>query len=80
MHDCIHCGGACYCHGDIDDCVVETLEHSAEHCVGCGCPEGEEDPDVFGIDCDDADIAGITEEPAPTRCPHTADLFGDPAP
>lgn len=37
MHDCIHCGCACYCHGDIDDCVVETVEYAYEHCEGCGC-------------------------------------------
>lgn len=44
MHDCVLCGCACYCHGDIDDCVVETIEYSSEHCEGCGCGE---DPDAF---------------------------------
>ena len=38
MHYCAECGQACYCHGDIDDCVVETEEYSYEHCT-C-CPEG----------------------------------------
>lgn len=33
MHECPECGQACYCHGDIDDCVVETWEYSAEHCT-----------------------------------------------
>jgi hypothetical protein len=41
MHDCVLCGCACYCHGDIDDCVVETIEYSSE---GCGCGE---DPGAF---------------------------------
>jgi hypothetical protein len=47
MHDCINCGCACYCHGDIDDCVVETWQYSAAHCTGCGCGE---DPDAFEDD------------------------------
>lgn len=47
MHDCIQCGCACYCHGDIDDCVVETWQYSAAHCTGCGC---HEDPDAFEDD------------------------------
>lgn len=42
MHDCTQCGCACYCHGDIDDCQVETIEYSDMHCEGCGCGE-----DVF---------------------------------
>ncbi len=42
MHDCIRCGGACYCHGDIDDCPVETVEYAYEHCISCGCSEDEE--------------------------------------
>lgn len=53
MHDCIACGCACYCHGDIDDCVVESWEYSAEHCETCGCGQ---DPDGF----DDDDL-GILE-------------------
>lgn len=39
MHDCTYCGCACYCHGDIDDCQVETPEYADAHCTGCGCPE-----------------------------------------
>lgn len=35
MHHCPECGQACYCHGDIDDCEVETPEYAAEHCE---CP------------------------------------------
>lgn len=37
MHACINCDGACYCHGDIDDCEVETREYSRARCIGCGC-------------------------------------------
>jgi hypothetical protein len=39
MHDCINCGCACYCHGDIDDCAVETVEYAYDHCEGCGCAQ-----------------------------------------
>lgn len=35
MHSCPECGQACYCHGDIDDCVVETEEHVFENCICC---------------------------------------------
>lgn len=44
MHDCSLCGCACYCHGDIDDCQVETIEYAYMHCDGCGCGE---DPHEF---------------------------------
>lgn len=33
MHFCPECGQACYCHGDIDDCVVEDERYSAENCT-----------------------------------------------
>jgi len=33
MHYCPECGQACYCHGDIDDCVVETEKYSAARCT-----------------------------------------------
>ena len=52
MHDCVLCGCACYCHGDIDDCVVETIEYSYEHCEGCGCAE---DADAFFDEEEDRD-------------------------
>lgn len=51
MHDCINCGCACYCHGDIDDCQVETVEYAYDHCEGCGCAQEpdsgwpDDDPD-----------------------------------
>lgn len=56
MHDCSMCGCACYCHGDIDDCVVETAEYSYMHCEGCGCEEDEPDDDY----CDFCDGMGGT--------------------
>ena len=43
MHYCPVCGQACFCHGDIDDCVVETEAYSSAHCL-CEC-EGEGDMD-----------------------------------
>lgn len=33
MHTCPDCGQECYCHGDIDDCQVETEEYSSMHCT-----------------------------------------------
>lgn len=59
MHDCVNCGSACYCHGDIDDCVVESIEYSYEHCEGCGC---NEDPHDF---FDDEPLDDETSTPAP---------------
>lgn len=55
MHECPECGQACYCHGDIDDCVVETEAYSAAHCTcdhGDGLYLGDEDD---GWDNDEAD-------------------------
>lgn len=46
MHECPRCGQACYCHGDIDDIVVETEEYSSENCT-CECE------DMFDDDHDD---------------------------
>lgn len=50
MHHCPDCGQACYCHGDIDDCEVETPEYAAKHCVcafdrvnGCGAETVDHD-------------------------------------
>lgn len=56
MHDCSMCGCACYCHGDIDDCQVETIECAWMHCDGCGCGE---DPDGW----DDGDWMDDYSEP-----------------
>lgn len=39
MHSCVACDGACYCHGDIDDCEVETPQYAWMNCTGCGCKE-----------------------------------------
>lgn len=55
MHDCNYCGCACYCHGDIDDCQVETEEYADEHCVGCGCEEQKlDEADDYGDTTDGA--------------------------
>jgi len=42
MHSCPRCGQACYCHGDIDDCVVETEAYSSARCT-CDCDEEPDD-------------------------------------
>ena len=52
MHSCPRCGQACYCHGDIDDCMVETEAYSSAHCT-CDC-DGEPEEDD-GWWCDDSD-------------------------
>lgn len=48
-HECIECGGECYCHGDIDDCIVSL---TLANCEGCGCDDYEDD---FFEDDDDYD-------------------------
>lgn len=54
MHDCSLCGCACCCHGDIDDCQVETIEYAYMHCDGCGCAEDEYSDEYY----DDEDHDG----------------------
>lgn len=52
MHSCPDCGQACYCHGDIDDCEVETEEYSSEHCTCCiHDPADDELDDPHEADC-----------------------------
>lgn len=53
MHDCFQCGCACYCHGDIDDCQVETEEFAYANCDGCGCAEDEGLEDPTALDFED---------------------------
>lgn len=48
-HPCFSCGSECYCHGDIDDCIVSK---TPKNCEGCGCderpePDFEDDEDEF---------------------------------
>jgi hypothetical protein len=47
MHECPRCGQMCYCHGDMDDTVVETYEYSDSHCYEDhdGCTREEEEMD-----------------------------------
>ncbi|QIP16794.1 hypothetical protein G8759_31215 [Spirosoma aureum] len=37
-HPCCICGEECYCHGDIDDCIVSLTPAG---CISCGCTEDE---------------------------------------
>lgn len=57
------CDGACYCHGDIDDCDVEDPQYAFEHCAGCGCSDDEEGWDYF----DDLDLNDAGKESHGTR-------------
>lgn len=41
MHECPECYAGCYCHGDIDDCLLGT--------VG-GCTHCDDDYIVYGPD------------------------------
>ena len=56
MHECPECGQACYCHGDIDDCTVETEEYSSMMCEcpyspdGCGGDDNYEDDDYYPVE------------------------------
>jgi len=58
MHDCYLCGQACYCHGDIDDCPVETEEYAYMNCDGCGSCEDCDDGQYDGIDSDEPVVVG----------------------
>ncbi len=49
MHFCPDCGQACFCHGDIDDCEVETPEYSAAHCTH-ECDDYEDERDNWDDD------------------------------
>jgi hypothetical protein len=56
-HSCPNCGSACYCHGDIEDCLLPSRE--AEAACTC-CP----DPD----DCDDAGFWDEFDQDDIDRC------------
>lgn len=60
MHSCPDCGQACYCHGDIDDCEVETREYSAALCDH-DCEHYYDDDFDDGYD-DDTDYEEINRE------------------
>lgn len=72
MHDCCNCGGACYCHGDIDDCQVEDPGYAFEHCEGCGCEEDDyrDDDGTWDIDIDDELDDDVSDPDYEPRC-HT---------
>jgi hypothetical protein len=62
MHTCPECGQACYCHGDIDDCEVETREYSAANCTCClAMVFDDEDDDEGTGDLYDNDDEGDPE-------------------
>lgn len=44
-HSCPECGSACYCGGDIDDCLLDFDEdvEACTHCDGADEPEGFDD-------------------------------------
>jgi hypothetical protein len=53
-HSCPECGQACYCNGDIDDCLLDD-EAAVIACTCCpdGCDDEDFDYDVE-VDLDDA--------------------------
>lgn len=51
-HDCPECGLMCYCHGDIDDSVVETREFSDAHCTHCPADGERENSPVSDDDAE----------------------------
>lgn len=64
MHYCPDCGHACYCHGDIDDTVVELQAYSDARCRcpfdnvdGCGVECAEENYEPFDADEPPAPLA-----------------------
>ena len=57
-HECPECGQMCYCHGDIDDSVVETRAYSALHCTCCDDAECDDEDDGCDNPCDDCGLHG----------------------
>ena len=45
MHECPDCGAACYCGGDIDDCMVYSFAQDCTHYLEC---QSEADEDQTG--------------------------------
>lgn len=72
MHDCYLCGQACYCHGDIDDCPVKTVEYAYAHCEGCGGDEclGPDDDGGFDDEGVHDHIAGELDDEIETDLRH----------
>ncbi|GAB3958244.1 hypothetical protein GCM10028805_52200 [Spirosoma harenae] len=61
-HECISCGGDCFCSGDIDDSVDSE---TPDNCRGCGCEEDSPnyDPDQDPYANDDWDDIVIEQCP-----------------
>lgn len=53
-HECFNCGSECYCHGDIDDCI---LSKTPSNCDGCGCEvdHNDDEEDEYFIECEGCD-------------------------
>jgi hypothetical protein len=62
MHSCPDCGQACYCHGDIDDCEVETVAYSSARCTHDCEMHAEYDDDEYWADEDDARQQALEED------------------
>ncbi len=59
-HECCSCGGDCYCHGDIDDCIVSL---TPTDCRTCGCNgSGRMDDGLDYHDLDEYDYDYADEE------------------
>lgn len=71
-HPCILCGSECYCHGDIDDCIVSK---TPALCDGCGCEEFAEDQG-WNDRGDDDDYEDLEDEPVGWECLSCGASFG----
>lgn len=47
-HPCFRCGSECYCHGSIDDTIVDK---TPGNCDGCGCVDDDCDEDYGDDTC-----------------------------
>jgi len=54
MHECPDCGQACYCGGDIDDCLVYSYVPDCTHWRECQEDETE--------DQEDSSPAGVSDD------------------
>lgn len=59
-HECIACGGECYCNGSWDDAIVDK---APKNCESCGCVQEREELLYVDDDFDDDDDCLLDECP-----------------
>lgn len=52
-HECISCGGECFCSGDIDDCIVSKTPTTCKTCDECQDELNDDSDDDYDEEEDD---------------------------